>query len=106
MAEGLGLGGTFDQTFEKTVNNNRSKMTHSMPMIFQTANLTYEDRFSVYWNVILETCKPDEVAARSAKYVAQNVCQCGWTAVWRSSPKSSGCEKPFDVVVEVKLLLF
>ena len=75
-----------------------------MPMIFQTSNLTYEDRYSVFSTVILEACKPDEVKARCAKFAAQNVCQSGWTAVWRSSPKTSGWGRPIDVVVEVKFV--
>ena len=72
-------------------------------MIFQTADLVFEDRVSAYKNDILGLCKPHEVSERIAKYIAQNVEASGWQAVWRSSPKSSGQQQPFDVVVEVNL---
>jgi len=41
------------------------------------------------------------VSDKIAKYVAQNVNSSGWQAVWRSTPKSSGHNQPFDVLVEV-----
>ncbi|XP_020606708.1 SHC SH2 domain-binding protein 1 homolog B-like [Orbicella faveolata] len=72
-----------------------------LPMIFQTADLVFEDRVSAYKNDILGLCKPHEVSERIAKYIAQNVEASGWQAVWRSTPKSSGQQQPFDVVVEV-----
>lgn len=72
-----------------------------LPMIFQTADLLFEDRVSAYKNDILCLCKPQEVSDRIAKYIAQNVEASGWQAVWRSTPKSSGHHQPFDVVVEV-----
>lgn len=71
-------------------------------MIFQTADLVFEDRVSAYKNDILGLCKPHEVSERTGKYIAQNVEASGWQAVWRSTPKSSGLQQPFDVVVEVK----
>jgi len=73
-----------------------------LPMIFQTADLVFEDRVSAYKNDILGLCKPHEVSERTGKYIAQNVEASGWQAVWRSTPKSSGLQQPFDVVVEVK----
>ena len=73
-----------------------------LPMIFQTADLVFEDRVSAYKNDILGLCKPHEVSERIGKYIAQNVEASGWQAVWRSTPKSSGLQQPFDVVVEVK----
>ena len=76
-----------------------------LPMIFQTADLVFEDRVSAYKNDILGLCKPREVPERIAKYIAQNVDASGWQAVWRSTPKSSG-QQPFDVVVEVNDLIF
>lgn len=72
-----------------------------LPMIFQTADLVFEDRVSAYKNDILGLCKPHEVSERIGKYIAQNVEASGWQAVWRSTPKSSGLQQPFDVVVEV-----
>lgn len=78
-----------------------------LPMIFQTADLVFEDRVSAYKNDILGLCKPHEVPERIAKYIAQNVDASGWQAVWRSTPKSSGQQQqPFDVVVEVNDLIF
>ena len=79
-----------------------------LPMIFQTADLVFEDRVSAYKNDILGLCKPREVPERIAKYIAQNVDASGWQAVWRSTPKSSGQQQqqPFDVVVEVNDLIF
>ncbi|XP_015760406.1 PREDICTED: SHC SH2 domain-binding protein 1-like isoform X2 [Acropora digitifera] len=75
-------------------------MSRPLPMIFDTSNILFEDRMSAYKN-ILGLCKPDEVSDKIAKYVAQNVNSSGWQAVWRSTPKSSGHNQPFDVLVEV-----
>lgn len=44
-----------------------------LPMIFQTADLVFEDRVSAYKNDILGLCKPHEVSERIGKYIAQNV---------------------------------
>lgn len=76
-------------------------MNPSFPQIFQTEDLKYEDRFSVYWNEILKYCKPGEVRERVAKYVAQHVSASEWTAVWRSTPASNGTQSNCDIVVEV-----
>ena len=76
-------------------------MSHSLPMVFHTADLPLKDRVTAYKDDILGCCKPDEVAERFAKYVAQNVEAGGWQAVWRSTPTSSGHHQPFDIVVEV-----
>ena len=72
----------------------------SLPMIFHTADLPFDDRKCVY-DDILGSCKPDEVSDRIVKYVAQNVEASGWQAVWRSTPKASGHHQPFDLLVQV-----
>ncbi|EDO37070.1 predicted protein [Nematostella vectensis] len=77
-------------------------MSQTMPMIFQTDNLTYEDRFTVYKNHILGQCTARDVGDQIKKYIAQNVNGGVWQAIWRSSPTSNGTEQPFDVVVEVQ----
>ena len=71
-----------------------------LPMIFQTADLSFETRVAAYQNDILGLCKPREIPDRIAKYIGRNVEASGWQAVWRSTPKSSGQPHPFDVVVE------
>lgn len=81
-------------------------MSGSLPMIFQTSDLPFEDRVSAYKNDILGLCKPDEVSETIAKYIAQNAEASGWQAVWRSTPKSSGHQQAFDVLVEVYNLIF
>lgn len=75
-------------------------MSRPLPMIFHTSDLLFEDRVSAYKD-ILGLCKPAKVSEKIAKYVAQNVDESGWQAVWRSTPKSSGHHQPFDVLVEV-----
>ena len=80
-------------------------MESSFPQIFQTEDLAYEDRFSVYWDEILQYCKPGEVRERVAKYVAQHVSASEWRAVWRSTPASNGTQNNCDIVVEVDCLV-
>lgn len=76
-------------------------MSSTLPMVFQTDNLPYEDRFSVYQTEILGECGTMQVSSRIKKYVAQKVNPGGWKAIWRSTPASNGTKQAFDVVVEV-----
>ena len=75
----------------------KSNMLNTLPMVFQTENLSYVDRYWAYQSKILGDCSVAEVPIRIKKYVAQNIDPGCWTAIWRSIKN----DQPFDVVIEV-----
>lgn len=79
-----------------TYNNN-----NALPMVFQTENLSYEDRYWAYQSKILGDCTVDQVPVRIKKYVAQQIEPGRWKAIWRGKND----DQNFDVVVEVSTRL-
>lgn len=71
-------------------------------MIFQTATLSYEERLSVYANLILGNCKPREVRDKMGDYVERIVHKTRWKAIW--SYPGSDTKDSFNVLVEVNAL--
>ncbi|XP_028392422.1 SHC SH2 domain-binding protein 1 homolog B-like isoform X2 [Dendronephthya gigantea] len=76
----------------------------SMPMIFQTSTLNYDERFPVYSEAILGKCKASEVRTKFAEYVEKFVQKRGWKAIW-SCADASGVDielnENLNVLVEV-----
>ena len=73
----------------------------SMPMIFQTSTLTYEERFPVYWDNILGKCKASEVRTRFAVYVDKFVQKRGWKAIWTCADVDTKMKDNLNILVEI-----
>ena len=87
----------------KTLENKAARplfTMYHMPMVFQTSNLTYDERFSVYCNKILKDCKASEVKSKIAEYVKTNVKKCAWKAIW--STVMPHTNEALDILVQVR----
>ncbi|XP_070574844.1 SHC SH2 domain-binding protein 1 homolog B-like [Ptychodera flava] len=66
-----------------------------LPDVFETSGLAYEDRFSAYYDRILEYRRPCDVVGAFREYIEEEIEPVGWQAIWRS--EKVDC----DVLVEI-----